>query len=121
MKMLGFQKRKRLKWLLAMSGIRPFSSIERRDKSHGFRIHDTYTVEVYKCGLKAGQNVRLKNDLVCRDHRGTVTETIKAESVWLVLNGCSTDPKVVFLQQPDGEPHTWDDDPSIFEFSELVG
>lgn len=88
--------------------------------SEKFRYHDTYDVGTYHCGLKAGQLLRLRADLPLVDHLGNVTNVIKAGSTWTVLPGCSTDPGVVWLQEPSGERHTWDDDASIFEKFEIV-
>ena len=63
----------------------------------------------YRCGLVAGQRVRLKKDLaVTRD--GVPTGKVNhAGAEWVVPPGVTTDP-VLWFPQADGERHTWDDD-----------
>lgn len=64
----------------------------------------------YHCGLVAGQHVRLKKDLVVRDHRGKPTgEVYPAGEEWEVLAGISSDP-VLWFRQANGDRQTWDDD-----------
>ncbi|WP_153557821.1 hypothetical protein [Roseimaritima sediminicola] len=64
----------------------------------------------YKCGLVAGQRVMLRRELVCRDHTGEPSGEIHpAGEIWTVLPGLISDP-VLWLRQPDGARHTWDDD-----------
>jgi hypothetical protein len=75
--------------------------------------------KTYKCGLVAGQRVRLKKELPIVNHLGKVTEVQSAGEVWEVLSMSRLDP-VVWLRQPDGERHTWDDSDEIFEFFEVV-
>ena len=69
----------------------------------------------YKCGLVAGQRVRLKKDLVVTTHAGKPTGEIhrKGEE-WVILAGITTDP-VLWFRQADGERCTWDDDASSVE------
>jgi hypothetical protein len=40
--------------------------------------------------------------------------------VWTVLTGAEADPGVLWLEQADGELHSWDDDETVFETFELV-
>ena len=81
-------------------------------KTPKWKLHiptdDNLFVE-YKCGLKAGQRVALKKDLVVRDHLGMPTETIPKGEIWDVLPGMYSDP-VLWFRTPNGERHTWDDD-----------
>jgi hypothetical protein len=35
--------------------------------------------------------------------------TIPAGSIWLVLPGLPNEPDVVWLQEPSGDAHTWDE------------
>lgn len=71
---------------------------------------DDNRIEHYKCGLVAGQRVRLKKDLVITTYDGVPTGTVhRAGEEWLVLTGIRTDP-VLWFRQPDGERCTWDDD-----------
>jgi hypothetical protein len=62
----------------------------------------------YKCGLVAGQLVRLKKDLVI-ECDGVPTGTVyRAGEEWVVLSGIGSDP-VLWFRRPDGERCTWDD------------
>jgi hypothetical protein len=75
----------------------------------------------YKCGLVAGQRVRLKKDLVVTS-RGRVPtgEVHRRGEEWTVLTGITTDP-VLWFGQPDGERCTWDDDAaSVDEWFERI-
>ncbi|QNN24641.1 hypothetical protein HED60_20980 [Planctomycetales bacterium ZRK34] len=75
----------------------------------------------YACGLKAGQRVALKKDLIIRDHQGVPTGEIHPEGeVWVVLRGVRSDP-VLWFDCPDGERCSWDDDiNSVQEWFEVV-
>jgi hypothetical protein len=80
-----------------------------------------YPVIAYKCGLRAGNQVRLKKEIVVRDHKGKPTGTVHRKGeVWLVLRGAKEKPVVVWLRQPNGQTYLSDDDKSIFETFELV-
>ena len=86
-----------------------------------WKLITEYNVENYKCGLKAGDLIRVKHDIVVRDHNDKPTGDIhKAGEIWTVLYGAEEDPGVVWLRQPDGERHTWDDTESIFDTFEKV-
>jgi len=80
---------------------------------------DTYTpafwsdhdLSQYPCGVKAGSRLRLRKDLVVCDHEGKPTGNVhRAGGLWQAIEGISTEPSVVWLLQPDGQMHTWDDD-----------
>lgn len=75
----------------------------------------------YKCGLVAGQRVRLRKELVMTDRNGQATGAIHpCGEEWTVLPGISTDP-VLWFQRSDGERCTWDDDAiSIDEWFEKI-
>ena len=81
-----------------------------------------YPITKYKCGLRAGDRVCLKKDLICRDHRNRPTgEIFRKGEVWTVLRGSNQGTIVVWLRQPDGESHTWSDDrKSIDEWFEVM-
>jgi len=69
-----------------------------------------HTLVEYPCGLKAGDRLQLKRDLVIRDHEDRPTgEVIPAGSIWTVFAGHPDEPDVVWLIDPDGEPQTWDE------------
>jgi hypothetical protein len=75
----------------------------------------------YKCGLVAGERVRLKRDLVVTTSDGVATGNVyPAGEEWVVLVGIASDP-VLWFRQADGERHTWDDDPvSVDEWFERL-
>lgn len=74
--------------------------------------------QVYACGLKAGQTLRLKNDLECRfTERDRI---LRKGSLCRVLNRVSPDPGVVWLSLSDDSIIPWYDDLSIFEYFESV-
>jgi hypothetical protein len=86
-----------------------------------WKLIDDYPIKTYSCGLIAGQKVKLKKDIVVEDHAGKVTGIVhKAGEIWEVLSGSKEPPIVVWLRQPDGNRHTWGDDPSIFEHFEVI-
>jgi hypothetical protein len=72
-----------------------------------------------KCGLVTGQVIVLKKDLPIHNYKGEQTALHKAGETWTVL-GPEFEDNIVWLRRPDGEPHTWDDDASIFEFFEVL-
>jgi hypothetical protein len=87
-----------------------------------FILVTEYPATKYKCGLKAGDEVRLKKDLVVRDHRNRPTGEVHGKGeVWTVLRGSKDGRIDIWFRQPDGKSHTWDDDSvSIEEWFEVV-
>jgi hypothetical protein len=84
-----------------------------------WKLVTEYDVGRYTCGLSAGNVLRLRKDIAVRDSNGTPTgDILVTGGLWTVLGGATDDPGTVWLMQPDGERHTWDDDPSIFEWFE---
>ncbi len=82
-----------------------------------------YSVTKYKCGLKAGDRVRLKKDLVVRDYKNRPTGEVHPKGeIWTVLRGSIVKGEVdVWFRQADGEVHSWDDNrESIAEWFELI-
>ena len=76
-----------------------------------YRPVTDYPVTEYCCGARAGDRVRVRRDIVVRDHSGNPTSKIhRAGEIWSVLPGAAEEPVVVWLQQADGETHTWSDD-----------
>jgi hypothetical protein len=74
----------------------------------------------YKCGLRAGQRVRLRKDLPITRSDGTLVEVTPCGQIWEVLPGVHSDP-VLWFREPSGERHTWDDDPALVaEWFEIV-
>lgn len=85
-----------------------------------WRFVGDFTVTDYKCGIRAGSRVRLKQDLVCKDHKDQPTGEVHCiGQIWEVLPTSPIDP-VIRLKQTDGKLHTWDDTPEFFEYFELV-
>jgi hypothetical protein len=94
---------------------------DRKTDKPKWKYIDSYGIENYKCGLRAGDHLRLRRDLAVMDWRGQPTgKMYPAGEVWQVLTGASDDPDIVFLLKADGERCTWDDKPSIFEMFDLV-
>lgn len=90
-------------------------------ESSEYRLVTEYPIAEYKCGLKAGDRVRLRHDIIVRDHRGEPTGVVHPKGeIWTVLTGAEEEPVVVWFRQADGERHTWDDDESIFETFEIA-
>lgn len=87
----------------------------------GWKLVSSYTIALYRCGLRAGDRVALRQDLVMHDHRGNPNGKVyPAGEVWLVLHGSKDDPGVLWFRQADGRRHTWDDDPAVFDMFEVV-
>lgn len=80
---------------------------------HDWKLHipsENSVLQEYRCGLTAGQRLILRKDLIITDHSGNPTGEVHAKGeIWIVLPGIRTDP-VLWLKQPNGERHTWDDD-----------
>jgi len=69
----------------------------------------------YRCGLIVGQRVRLKQNIVIKNHKGLPTgEVHPSGEEWIVLPGITSDSALWFLQA-NGERSTWDDDASEVE------
>jgi len=86
-----------------------------------WKLIGDYPIKKYSCGLTAGQKVRLRKDIVVKDHTGKPTGAVhKAGEIWEVLSGSKEPLIVVWLRQPDGKRHTWDDNPSIFDHFEVI-
>lgn len=86
-----------------------------------WRFVSEYPIERYKCGLNAGDRVRLRHDIVVTNHKGKPTGKVYPKGeIWNVLTGAKEEPVVVWFRQADGDRHTWDDDESIFETFEIV-
>jgi hypothetical protein len=83
---------------------------------------DTFTVHTYRCGLTAGDQLRLRHPLPRQNDSGLTVEAHNPGEIWTVLTGSLDDPAALWLRQPDGTLHSWSDDDSIFEsFEKLPG
>jgi len=95
--------------------------MKKRTIGQDWRFVKDSNVEEYQCGLCAGDLVRLRKDIAVVDHNRRPTGVVyKAGEVWIVTQGFAEEPGVVWLRQHDGEPHTWNDSPSIWEQFEKV-
>ena len=75
----------------------------------------------YECGIRAGERVRLRRELIAHHESGEPTgENHQSSEIWKVLRGTSEKPSVVWLSQPDGERHVWSDDNVFWEWFERV-
>jgi hypothetical protein len=86
-----------------------------------FRLVTEYPITHYKCGLIAGDSLRLKQDIYILNSAGKRTgEVLTSGGIWTVLKGASEERRVLWSRQPDGKAHTWDDDASVFETFEKI-
>ena len=69
-----------------------------------------YPVEQYRCGVRAGDRVRLRRDIGAHP----------SGEIWSVLRGAAEEPIVVWLLQADGETHTWGDDEDFLATFEIL-
>lgn len=81
-----------------------------RKQKPEWKLVTDYSIAKYRCGICAGESVRLIQDLIIRDHRHKPTGEIHpAGEVWTVLCGVKNEPDVIWLRESDGSSHTWDD------------
>ena len=98
----------------------PRSAEEKGGKPH-WTLVDRFDVPEYQCGMKAGDVLRLRKTLRITSHKGIPTgKRYHSGGIWRVLAGSTHDPGVVFLRQPDGQIHVWDNSPEIFDWFELI-
>ncbi len=77
---------------------------------------DRFDVETHRCGLSAGDQIRLIEDIVIRDAAGKPTGEVMAKGeVHTVLKGSTDDPATLPLRTPGGELHMWDNDETVWE------
>ena len=90
-------------------------SVDEGGSKPKWQLHTTRTSDCYRCGLKPGDRITLIGDLDIIDSEGNRVDIIAADLVWLVIDGSPSDPGIVWLVDPTGSRHTWDDDPAIFD------
>ena len=108
---------------LAMDDDRAYV-LRRRNKDgvDGYLPVNTFTVQTYRYGLRAGDQLRLRHLLPHHDDSGPRGSARKPGEIWTVLTGSSDDPEALWLREPDGTLYSWSDDDSIFEsFEKLPG
>jgi|GEM_PF-2495707 len=76
--------------------------------------------EIYSCGLAVNDRIRLREPLPIEDDNGVVVSRHEPGEIWTVLTGSSQDPEALWLRQPDGELHSWDDSEEIFQTFERI-
>jgi hypothetical protein len=87
-----------------------------------WKLVTKFPVSIYRCGAHAGEQVRLLRELVIRDQRGKVTGKVHAPGeVWSVVRGSMEEPRVLWLREPDGGSHTWDDADSFWNWFARTG
>jgi hypothetical protein len=87
-----------------------------------WKLVTSFPVQVYRCGAHAGELVRLLRKLVIRDHQGRPTGKVHAPGeIWRVVRGAAEEPKVLWLREPEGRSHTWDDDDSFWKWFARAG
>lgn len=92
-----------------------------KDEKQKWMLITDYDVYEYRCGLVAGDRVRLKKDLAIEDWEGRPTGTVyRAGEEWSVLPGAAQDPGVVWFRKANGKRHTWTDGPEVWDWFERV-
>ena len=69
-----------------------------------------YPVTEYRCGVRAGDRVRLRREIGSHP----------AGEIWSVLRGAAEEPVVVWLRQANDETHTWSDDEDFLQTFEIL-
>lgn len=86
-----------------------------------WKLVTEYPITDYQCGARAGEQVRLRKDIIVQDHRGKPAGDVqRAGEIWTVINGAAEPPLDLWLRQPDGERHTWSDDDDFWNWFERV-
>jgi hypothetical protein len=86
-----------------------------------YKLPAEFPVTDYKCGLKAGDRVRLIRNIIIRDDYGLPTgKAFLSGEIWTVRPGARYETIVVWLRRADGNLHTWDDDESLFKTFEKL-
>ena len=86
-----------------------------------WKLIGSYTVRKYKCGLKAGDRVRLLKEIIVKQGEKPTGEVWRAGEIWNVLTGAKEDPGVVWLMRPNGKRAVWGDNMKIYEWFVRVG
>jgi hypothetical protein len=87
-----------------------------------WKLVTRFPISVYRCGARAGERVRLLRELLIRDHKGKPTGEVHSPGeIWSVVRGAAEEPRVLWLREPDGRSHTWDDADSFWTWFARVG
>ena len=80
-----------------------------------YKLPAEFPVTEYKCGLKAGDRVKLIHDIIILDDYGLPTGSRYPQGeIWTVQPGAEGEPVVVWFRRADSRLHTWDDSESIY-------
>lgn len=86
-----------------------------------WKLVSEFPVTTYRCGARAGEPVRLRHELAIRDHNGKLTGKVyPVGEIWTVVRGAAEEPQVLWLRQPDGAQHTWDDTDEFWDWFERL-
>jgi|ERR1044071_2123710 hypothetical protein len=78
-----------------------------------------FPISAYRCGARAGERVRLLRKLVIRDHKGKPIGKVHSPGeIWCVVRGAAEEPQVLWVREPDGRSHTWDDNDNFWGWFE---
>jgi len=84
-----------------------------------WKLVTKFPISIYRCGARAGERVRLLRELVIRDHKGKPTGKVHPQGeIWCVVRGAAEEPRVLWLREPDGRSHTWDDNANFWAWFE---
>jgi hypothetical protein len=77
--------------------------------------HKQESASEYLCGVRVGERVRLLQELVIRDERGRPTSEVHSPGeIWTVLPPSSDMPWRIWLREPSGDGHAWQDSKTKF-------
>lgn len=86
-----------------------------------YKLVTEFPISEYRCGARAGERVRLRRELAVRNsHNRPTGKTHAVGEIWTVVRGAAKDLRVLWLHEPDGTSHTWDDDQGFWDWFERV-
>ncbi|MBL9122938.1 MAG: hypothetical protein JNG90_04855 [Planctomycetaceae bacterium] len=80
-----------------------------RNQKPAWKLNTDASLREYPCGVKAGDVLLLRAELVSTTAGVPNGKVYAAGSEWIVLVGFSTEPNTVWFRNPNGDNHTWDD------------
>ncbi len=88
---------------------------------HKWKLVSEYPITEYSCGVKAGDKVRLRHDIIVRYANGKPSGAVHHRGeIWSVLTGSKEKSIVVWLRRPDGNHHTWSDNAEFWKSFDVV-
>lgn len=86
-----------------------------------WKLVTEFPIAEYRCGARAGESVRLRRELPIYDHKSQPTGAVhRVGEIWTVVRGSAEEPRVLWLHEPNGSSHTWDDDAGFWDWFERV-